>query len=73
MAVILRIDKLLAERKMTKRQLAQNANVSEGTLASIYRQIAKGVSMSTIARIAKGFDMTMSEFVNDDMFSEIVL
>lgn len=70
-AVIQRINKLLAERKMTKRQLARNGGLSEGTIASIYKQIAKGVSMSTVFAIARGFKMTAAEFLDDELFRNL--
>lgn len=70
-AVIFRINQLLKDRKMTKRQLAQSGGISEGTLASVYKQIARGVSLKTIYAISKGFGMTMAEFLDDDVFRQI--
>lgn len=70
-AIILRVNKLLEERGMTKSQLARRGGLSAGTLASIYKQIAKGVSLTTVYGIARGFGMTMSEFLNDDLFGSI--
>ncbi len=70
-AVIFRINQLLKDRKMTKRQLAQSGGISEGTLASVYKQIARGVSLKTIYAISKGFSMTMAEFLDDDVFRQI--
>ncbi|MGN0814585.1 MAG: helix-turn-helix domain-containing protein [Candidatus Coproplasma sp.] len=72
-AVILRINKLLAEKKMTKRKLAREGGLSEGTIASLYKQIAKGVSLTTIFAIAKGFNMTAAEFLDDELFNQIEL
>ncbi|MGN0818403.1 MAG: helix-turn-helix domain-containing protein [Candidatus Coproplasma sp.] len=70
-AVILRMNKLLAERKMTKRRLAREGGLSEGTIASIYKQIAKGVSLTTIFAISRGFNMTPAEFLNDELFNNV--
>lgn len=70
-AVILRINKLLAEKKMTKRRLARESGISEGTIASIYKQIARGVSLSTVFAIASGFEMTPAEFLNDELFENV--
>lgn len=67
-AVILRIDQLLEENGMTKRQLRIKGGLAQGTLASIYKQIAKGVSLSTVHSIARGFGMTMSKFLDDEVF-----
>lgn len=72
-AVILRINNLLKEQGMTKKQLAIKANISQGTLSSIYKKIAKGVSLSTLFCIAHGFGMTASEFLSDAVFENIVV
>jgi transcriptional regulator with XRE-family HTH domain len=70
-AIVLRTNKLLEKRKMTKRQLARRAGISEGTLASVCRQITGGVSLSTVFALARGFDMTAAEFLDDAVFEEI--
>lgn len=70
-AVILRINKLLAEHNMTKRQLARGGGLSEGTIASIYKQIAKGVSLTTVFAIAQGFGMSVAEFLDDELFNSV--
>lgn len=70
-AVIIRINQLCKQNKITKRQLARNAHLSEGTLASISRQLSAGVSLTTICALAKGFGMTMSEFLDDEVFEQV--
>ncbi len=69
-AVIARTNDLLKERKMTKRQLSKSANLSEGTLASIYKQLAKSVTLGTLHSLCKGFGVTMVEFLNCSYFDE---
>ncbi len=69
-AVIARTTELLKERKMTKRQLARQAHLSEGTLASIFKQLAKSVTLATLYSLAYGFGMTIKEFMNSPYFDE---
>ena len=69
-AVIARTNDLLKERKMTKRQLTKAANLSEGTLASIYKQLAKSVTLNTLHALCVGFGITMVEFLDCEYFAE---
>ncbi len=69
-AVIARTNDLLKERKMTKRQLTKAANLSEGTLASIYKQLAKSVTLATLHSLCTGFGITMVEFLDCPYFAD---
>ncbi len=69
-AVIARTNDLLKERKMTKRQLTRAAKLSEGTLASIYKQLAKSVTLGTLHALSVGFGITMVEFLDCEYFAE---
>ncbi|MCD8205395.1 MAG: helix-turn-helix transcriptional regulator [Clostridia bacterium] len=69
-AVIARTNDLLIERKMTKKQLAKAANLSEGTLASIYKQLAKSITLATLQSICNGFGMSMIEFLDCSYFKQ---
>jgi transcriptional regulator with XRE-family HTH domain len=70
-AVVIRTDQLLEKNKMTKRQLAHKAGISDGTLASVFRQITGGVSLSTVFAISRGFGMSAAEFLDDELFNEL--
>jgi transcriptional regulator with XRE-family HTH domain len=70
-AIIFRINSLLDEHHMTKRQLARKAHIPESTVSSIFRCISKGVSLNTVCAIAKGFNMSMAEFLDDEVFANL--
>lgn len=69
-AIKLRIEKLLKERNITRYRLAMNAAIDHGTLKNIMHNTIDDNKMSTVAQIAFGFDMTLSEFLNDALFDE---
>ena len=64
-----RINKLLAERKWTLYKLAQESGVLYGTLKNIASSQNKGLNFGTVAQIANGFGMTISEFTADPVFN----
>lgn len=69
-AVAFRISKLLKEKDMTLYRLEQNSGVFHGTMMCIMGERNKNVTLKTVCQIAKGFDMTLLEFLNDELFFE---
>lgn len=67
-AVAMRITKLLAEKGMTQYRLEQNSGILHGSMACIMNERNKTVTLSTVIMIARGFDMTLAEFLDDDLF-----
>lgn len=67
-AVAKRIRKLLIERDMTQYRLEQKSGILHGSMACILNGRNKTVTLSTIYMLARGFDMTIIEFLNDDIF-----
>ncbi len=67
-AVALRIMELLRAQNLTQYKLEQKANLSHETVKSIMKGKAKGVNLKTVIAIAEGFGMTVSEFLNSDLF-----
>lgn len=67
-AVAKRITQLLAEKKMTQYRLEQQSGIQHGHMQWIMSGKSKTVTLSTVMMIANGFDMTVIEFLNDDMF-----
>ena len=63
-AVAFRIKELLLERKMTLYQLEKQSGVLHGTMSNIMYGRNKGVTLSIIIAIAKGFGITYQEFLN---------
>lgn len=68
-AVAVRITELLKVKNITQYRLAKNACISHDTLKSIMKGKAKGVNLKTVIAIADGFGMTVSEFLNSDLFN----
>lgn len=67
-AVAVRIKELLKEKNLTQYRLEQNACLSHDTIKSIMKGKAKGVNLKTIIAISDGFGITVSEFLNSDLF-----
>ena len=69
-AVKERIDNLLKEKDMTQYRLEQNSGVSHGTMNGIMLLRNKSVDFLTIIKLAGGFDMPTTEFIDDPLFNE---
>ena len=61
-AVAKRVSLLLQERRMTQYRLEQESGIQHGSMQCIMNGRNKTVTLSTIIMIARGFDMTPSEF-----------
>ena len=68
-AVGLRISNLLAEKGMTLYRLEQKSGILHGTMMCIMNERNKNITMKTIFQLARGFDMTFIEFLNDKLFT----
>ena len=69
-AVGLRIFNLLLEKKMTLYRLEQKSGILHGTMMCIMNERNKNVTLKTIMQLARGFDMTLLEFLDDKLFTE---
>ncbi len=69
-ALALRIQELLEKKNMTRYRLAMNSGVNHSTLKNILHETVKDNLLSTTILIARGFDMTISEFLDSPLFSE---
>ena len=67
-AVAERITKLLHEKKMSQYRLEQESGIQHGSMQCIMNGRNKTVTLSTVIMLAKGFNMTLTEFLNDDIF-----
>lgn len=68
-AVAKRISNLLAEKNMTQYRLEQLTGIQHGSMQCIMNGRNKTVTLTTLVLIADGFDMSVSEFLNDEIFS----
>ena len=67
-AVAKRIIQLLAEKKMTQYRLEQLSGIQHGHMQWILGGKSKTVTLSTVMMIAHGFEMTVLEFLDNDIF-----
>lgn len=67
-AVARRISNLLKEKNMSQYRLEQESGIQHGSMQCIMNGRNKTVTLSTIILLSKGFNMTLCEFLNDDIF-----
>lgn len=67
-AIALRVSKLLVKSGMSRYKLCRKIAISETTLKHILDEEYKSVNFDTLVLLADGFDMTIQEFLNDDLF-----
>lgn len=68
-AVAKRISKLLSEKNMSQYRLEQESGIQHGSMQCIMNGRNKTVTLSTIIMLAKGFDMSLTDFLNDELFN----
>ena len=68
-AVAKRIFELLEQRGITQYRLEQITGIQHGSMQCIMNGRNKTVTLSTIIMIARGFGISLVEFLNDDIFS----
>ena len=67
-AVAKRISKLLQERNMSQYRLGQESGIQHGSMQCIMNGRNKTVTLSTVIMIARGFNMPLTEFLDDEIF-----
>lgn len=67
-AVAKRVSKLLKEKGISQYRLEQESGIQHGSMQCIMNGRNKTVTLSTLILIAKGFDMPLTEFLNDEIF-----
>lgn len=67
-AVALRISNLLIENNLTRYALCKKIVMPEQTLKNIIDERNKDINLSTVAKIADGFNLSLEEFFKDPLF-----
>ena len=67
-AVARRVLNLLREKNMTQYRLEQDSGIQHGSMQCIMNGRNKTVTLSTVMMIAKGFGISLCEFLDDDIF-----
>ena len=67
-AVSKRVEKLLQEKNMSQYRLEQNSGIQHGSMQCIMNGRNKTVTLTTVILLAKGFGMSVDEFLKDELF-----
>lgn len=67
-AVAKRISKLLKDKNMSQYRLEQESGIQHGSMQCIMNGRNKTVTLSTIIMLARGFNMSLTEFLDDELF-----
>lgn len=67
-AVARRITKLLQEKDMSQYRLELDSGIQHGSMQCIMNGRNKTVTLSTVIMLARGFDISLTEFLDDDLF-----
>jgi len=68
-AVAKRISKLLSKKGITQYRLEQDSGIQHGSMQCIMNGRNKTVTLTTVIMLAKGFNMSLSEFLDDEIFA----
>ena len=67
-AVAMRVLRLMKQQGITQYRLEQNSGIFHGSMDRILQSKNKTVTLTTVYRLARGFNMTLLEFLDDDVF-----
>ena len=67
-AVAKRISKLLREKDMSQYRLEQESGIQHGSMQCIMNGRNKTVTLSTVMMLARGFHISLTEFLDDEIF-----
>jgi len=67
-AVAKRIIKLLAEKEITQYRLEKDSGIQHGSMQCIMNGRNRTVTLSTVMMLARGFHISLIEFLDDDLF-----
>ena len=68
-AVAKRISALLKEKGISQYRLEQESGIQHGSMQCIMNGRNKTVTLSTVMMLARGFGMSLTEFLDDEIFS----
>ena len=67
-AVAKRVSMLLEKRGITQYRLEQESGIQHGSMQCIMNGRNKTVTLSTVILLAKAFHISLTEFLDDDIF-----
>lgn len=67
--IVERLCKFMGEQNLTQYRLSQLSGVPFPTIKSIMQRKTKGISLKTVIMLARGLNLRLSEFLDDDIFT----
>ena len=67
-AVAKRISGLLREKQMSQYRLEQESGIQHGSMQCIMNGRNKTVTLSTVIMLARGFNISLTEFLDSEIF-----
>ena len=67
-AVAKRVSDLLREKGMSQYRLEQESGIQHGSMQCIMNGRNKTVTLSTVIMLARGFNMSLTDFLDDKVF-----
>ena len=67
-AVAMRMSNLLITHNMTQYSLSQKSGLTKQAITNIINEKYDSIKFDTVIKIADGFNMSLLEFINDDIF-----
>lgn len=67
-AVARRVTRLLKLNKMTQYRLEQESGIIHGAMDRILTGQNKTITLTTLYKLARGFNMSVHEFLDDEVF-----
>ena len=67
-AVALRVSKLLKVKNISQYRLEQESGIVHGAMDRILSRQNKTITLTTLYKLARGFNMNIFEFLDDDVF-----
>ena len=67
-AVAKRVAELLKERGMSQYRLEQSSGIEHGHMQWIMSGKSKTVTLTTVMMLARGFEMSLTDFLSDEVF-----
>ncbi len=68
-AVARRVEALLVKMNMSLYRPEQNSGIQHGSMECIIKRRNKTVTLSTVMMLARGFGITVTQFLDDDLFT----
>lgn len=68
-AFALKVSKLLQKNNISKYKLEKETGITHSALRYIFNEVNKDVKFSTIVKVCNFFNLSLTEFFNDDVFN----